>query len=330
MAVVGLGYWGPNLVRNFSKIPKVNVLIGCDLKEKNLKNIKKDFPYLNLTTDYENVLTNKEVDLVAIATPIETHYDLARKALLYRKHVLLEKPMTKTIREGKKLIALSKRQNKLLFVEHTFVYTNALKKIKKLLEKGVLGKPYYYDSQRINLGLIQKNSNVIWDLASHDFSILNYLFKDKPISIQAFGSSHLSNPNEEMAHVFIKYPKNFIAHIHVSWLSPVKIRTVLIGGSRKMILYDDIAPSEKVRIYDKGISISPSKITPFNPAYRSGDVVIPRLEQSEALFNEVNHFIDCIRNNKKPLTGAEEGLEIVRLLEATDKSLKTKREVLLK
>lgn len=327
IGVIGLGYWGPNLVRNFRKIPGVEIILAADLKKENLKKIHIDFPSIKTTNEYKKILKDESIDAVVIATEVKSHYRLVKETLSSGKHVLVEKPMTKTSNEAKELIALSKNRKKLLMVGHTFVYSNAVRKIKEIITSNDLGTIYYYDSMRINLGLIQKDSNVIWDLAPHDLSILNYILKQKPLTLAAFGSSHLHYSHEEMAHVFITYENNITAHIHVSWLSPVKIRTVLIGGSKKMIVYDDINPSEKIKIYDKGVLLSRSKVTPFSPAYRSGNVVIPQIDQAEPLYNEVYHFIDCIRNNKKPITDGEAGLEVVSLLEATDRALQTKREV---
>lgn len=327
VAVIGLGYWGPNLVRNFSKIPGVQVVYGCDLMEKNLQNAVASFPFIKPTHDYHNVLQDREIDLIAVATPVSTHYVLAKDALLAGKHVLIEKPMTRTSEEGKDLIKIAKKNNRMIFVDHTFVYSAAVQKIKKILSKHRLGEVYYYDSTRINLGLLQSDINVIWDLAPHDFSILNYLFDAKPITLRAFGSSHVQKRHIEMAHIMITYDNNITAHVHLSWLSPVKIRTILIGGSNKMIVYNDIEPSEKIRVYDKSVTLSSAKITPFAPAYRSGDVYMPHLEQEEALYTEVKHLTHCLRQGKKPLTGGRQGLSVVRLLEASDQSLRLHKEI---
>lgn len=329
VAVVGLGYWGPNIVRNFLKLEGVKVVYGCDLLDKNLKNLSESFPTVKPTKNFEEVLQDKNIDLVSIATPIGTHFTLAKKALLAGKNVLLEKPITKTSKEAEELIELAKRENKLLAVGHTFVYSEPVKKIKEIISKGEIGKVYYYDSTRVNLGLLQADSNVIWDLAPHDLSILTYIFDEKPVSLQAFGTSFISGNKEEIAHIFIKYENKMIAHINLSWLSPVKIRNIFIGGSKKMIVYDDIEPTEKIKIYDRSISLTDIKVTPFAPAYRSGDILIPNLLQTEALFNELNHIVDCVRTKKEPLTDGDKGLQVVKLLEATDKALSLKSEVKL-
>ncbi len=326
VAVIGLGYWGPNLIRNLLKIPLVSAVYGCDLLEKNIQSIKRDFPNVILTKNYAEILRNKEIDAIVIATPIPTHFKLAKEALAAGKSVLVEKPMTTTSADARELIKVAKRMNKVLMAGHTFVYAETIREIKSLIEKGQLGKTYYYDSTRINLGLIQKDSDVIWDLAPHDLSIINYLFSEKVISVQAFGSKFVGN-NSEIAHIFLNLENNISVHINISWLSPVKMRSIIIGGSKKMIVYNDIEPSEKIKIYDKGVI--PESITPFIPAYRSGDVVIPNIEQKEALLTELLHFVDCIINRKEPLTSGENGLKIVSYLEAVEKALKTRKEVFL-
>jgi predicted dehydrogenase len=326
VAVVGLGYWGPNIVRNLLKIQNVEKVFGCDLQQENIMRIKKDFPNVSPLT-FSSLLTRKDIHAVVIATPLKTHFNLAKEALLANKHVLVEKPMTATSKEAKELIEISKKQKKICMAGHTFVYSEAVKKIKEVISKNQLGKIYYYDSIRINLGLIQKNSNVLWDLAPHDLAILNYIFPVKPLTVAAFGKSFINHNNEEMAHIFITYEKGITAHIHVSWLSPVKVRTILIGGSKKMIMYNDIEPSEKIRLYDKGISIPLTKITPFAPAYRSGDIVIPRIEQTETLLSELSHFVYCIQNNQTPLTDVQEGAKVVLLLEAIQDALRKKSVV---
>lgn len=329
VAIIGLGYWGPNILRNFAQIPNVEVVYGCDLANDNLKKFSIIYPLVKFTSNYNLILKDKSIDLVAIATPLSTHYELARRALGDNKHVLIEKPMTTTSKEAQDLIRIAKTNNKIIMVGFTFVYSEAVRKIKQLIDKNELGKPYYYDSTRINSGILQKDMNVIWDLACHDLSIINFLFPHKPISIQAFGSRFLNKKLDEIAYLVISYEDNFTAHINVSWLSPVKIRSTLICGSKKMVNYDDISPNEKIKIFDKTITYSASKITPFSPAYRSGDIIIPYLDQTESLLNELNHLIDCIKTNKKPLTSGEEGLKILKLLEASDLSLKIKSEVKL-
>lgn len=327
VAVVGVGYWGPNHIRNLSRIPGVQVTHICDLSQKQLKTITQTFPNLSPTTNFTDITKNPGIDAVIIATPLSSHFSLAREALLAKKHVLIEKPMTRTSKEAEELIQLAKRQKRILMVGHTFPYSNAVRKIKELIKKNVLGKLFYYSSTRINLGLIQSDINVIWDLAPHDFSILNYLFSDKPVTVQVFGSSHIRNNHVEMANVHIRYESGTVAHLYLSWLSPAKKRQILLAGSKKMIVYDELDPSEKIRIYDKGISLVSTTDTSFQSAYRYGDIVIPHVEQEEALYNELKHFISCIKTQRAPLTDGFDGLRVVKMLEATDKALKSKTEI---
>ncbi len=327
VAIVGLGYWGPNLVRNFNKLSDIKLEYGCDLLESNIKRAKHDFPQIKYTTNYNEILQDPYVQAISIATPLSTHFDLAKKALLSDKHIIVEKPFTKTTDEAKELIKLAKKKKLKVMVGHTFVYSEAVKKLKTLIDAEKLGKLLYYDSTRINLGQLRKDADVIWDLAVHDFAILNYLIKDRPIIIKTVSSSPLRNKSDELAHIFITYKNGFTAHIYVSWLSPIKIRTILIGGKKKMVLYDDIQPSEKIRIYDKGITIPNEDVTPFNPLYRSGDILIPKIKSNEALFNELSHFILCIKNDIKPITDGYDGLKVISMLEASDASMKTGKEI---
>lgn len=328
VAVVGVGYWGPNLVRNLLKIAQVYKVFACDIEKERLRALKRDYPNIIVTANYFEILRNRDIDAVIIATPVQTHFALAQLALLANKHVMVEKPITSTVGEARELILIAEKQNKILMAGHTFIFSETVKKMKEIIQKGRLGRIYYYDSTRINLGMIQKDINVIWDLAPHDLSIISYLFAEKPISLQAFGSSFIGN-KYEVAHVFLRLEKNISVHLHLSWLSPVKIRSIIIGGSKKMIVCNEIEPSEKIKIYDKGIISSRESITPFSPAYRSGDVIIPRLGQREALFNEMEHFVDCIRRNKRPITDGHAGLQVIILLEAIEKALKAHKEVSL-
>ena len=329
VAVVGLGYWGPNLARNFIKIPGVELGVLCDQDQKKLNDVASAYPTAKKTTSFTALLKDPELEFIAIATPLSTHFSLAKQALMTKKHVLLEKPMTKTSAQARELIALAKKNRLLLAVGYTFVYTSAVRYIKNLLQKKVLGRIFYYDSTRINLGILQPDTNVIWDLAVHDFSILNHIFPEKTLSLRAFASTHVRTTFEEMAHLIITYEHNVTAHIHVSWLSPVKIRRILIGGSKKMVTYDDIEPSEKIRIYDDSVRVSPASVTPFAPAYRSGNAMIPHLDQTEALYRELSHFVTCIRKHTTPETDGVQGLKVVEMLEAADRAVQTKSEVSL-
>lgn len=328
VAVIGLGYWGPNILRNLLKIPSVTKVYGCDLDEKKLACIKKEFPNVQTSNDFSIILATKEIDAVVIATPLKSHFQLGKQALLANKHVLIEKPMTENSKQARELISLAQKQKKILMVGHTFIYSETVNAMKAAIKKKTLGKIYYYDSSRINLGLIQQDANVVWDLAPHDLSILRYLFPEKPISVQAFASSFIGK-QYEIAHIFIRFEKGISAHIHVSWLSPVKIRSTIIGGSKKMIVCNEIEPSEKIKIYDKGVVPPLESITPFAPAYRSGDVIIPHIPQKEALLTQLSHFVTCIKKNKKPLTSGEEGREVVQLLEAIEKAIQTHKEITL-
>ena len=329
-AVIGLGYWGPNYIRNFIRHEKSSAIWGCDLSDKALQKIKNLYPQIHLTKNYKDILNDKSIDLVAIATPPETHFKIVKDALESNKHVLVAKPLATKTRDIKILIETSKKRGLLLHCDLTFLYTGAVKNIKNLLEKNVTGKPLYYDSIRTNLGLIQNDINVIWDLAPHDFSILGYLFQNKPLKIFAIGSKHHKNSiSEEMAHITINYTNDFIAHIHISWLSPVKLRTILIGGDKKMIFYNDLEPDEKIKVYDKSISLSKESITPFKPAYRSGNIIIPKLENEEALYLEFDDIINQIIKSRITYTNANLNLEIVNLLKACDESIKSDRPIIL-
>lgn len=327
VGVIGLGYWGPNLVRNFLKIPGVQVTRLCDISSKNLSRASHLHPTITTSTYVKDLISDSNIDLIAIATPLKSHYNLAMQVLSANKHVLIEKPMTENSKQAESLIQLAKKNKKMIFVGHTFVYSEPIKYLKEIISKNELGKLFYYDSTRINLGLLQSDSNVLWDLAPHDLSIISYLFKQKPITVQAVGSSFLRQDVEELVHVFLELEENISCHIELSWLSPVKVRTMTIAGSKKMATYNDIEPSEKIKIFDKGVSILKSSVTPFSPAYRSGKIVIPNIKQEEALFTELSHFVSCIRTNKPPKTGGTEGLEVVRLIELLEKSLKSGKKI---
>lgn len=328
VGVVGLGYWGPNYIRNFIKSGYTQVVWGADLSNESLNKISQVYPHIKLTKNYHDLLNDQTLDLIAIATPPETHYKIAHSALEANKHVFIAKPLATSSDDGKQLIKIAKHKGLMLHGDLTYLYTGSVQSLKGLLKKGALGQPLYYDSIRANLGLIQNDVNVIWDLAPHDFSILGFLFPSfKPKKIFAIGSKHHENSRgEEMAHITVNYTNNFIAHIHVSWLSPVKLRTILIGGSEKMIFFDDIQPDEKIKIYDKGISIPPESVTPFKPAYRSGDIIIPKLDQEEALLLEVENIVSQIKNGLK-YNNAQLNIDILRLLEACDQSIKSGKSI---
>ncbi|MFM7728564.1 MAG: Gfo/Idh/MocA family protein [Flavobacteriales bacterium] len=255
-AIIGYGYWGPNLVRNFSVATNAAVNTVADLRSERLALVSRTYPNIHVTSDIDSIWTNAEIDAVIIATPVFTHFELAKKALLAGKHVLLEKPMTDTVAHAEELIALANQQGKVLMVDHTYLYTSAVQKMKSLIESGEMGAVKYFDSTRINLGLIQQDVNVLWDLAPHDISILDYLVPDKPVSVQASGISHIHNGIENIAYLTVKYEHDFIAHFHCSWSAPVKIRMMLLGGDKKMVVFNDMEPTEKIKIYDTAHSVS--------------------------------------------------------------------------
>jgi predicted dehydrogenase len=322
-AVIGCGYWGPNLVRNLADIDAFQLVACCDLREDRLAPIARRYPAVEVMTSADQVLTRRDVDAVAIATPISTHHALAKQALRSGKHVLLEKPFTRTPAEAEDLIATARQEERVLMVDHVFVYTGAVIKIKELLDSGELGTLYYFDSVRANLGLFQHDVNVIWDLAVHDISILEYLLKDRPRAVSAIGVSHIDHEHENIAYVVCHYPGNVLGHVHVNWLAPLKVRRTLIGGSRKMIVYDDVEPSEKVKVYEAGIETisDPAEILRARIGYRMGDVYAPQLDRTEGLRRVCEHFAECIDTGQRPLTDGEAGLRVVRVLDAAQRSL---------
>lgn len=324
IGVIGYGYWGPNLVRNFSEIPGSRVSMVSDLNPEHLAKAKARYPGIRVTTDYHELLSDAEIDAVVIATPVSTHFELALVALRAGKHVLVEKPMTETSEEATRLIDEAERRHRMLMVDHTFVYTGAVKKMRELVSDGGLGELYYYDSVRVNLGLFQHDVNVLWDLAVHDLSILDYVLQSKPHAVSAVGINHIAGQPENIAYVTLFFPNNLIAHLHANWLAPVKLRRTLIGGSQKMIVYDDIETSEKVKVYDKGVTLGEDaeKVYEMLVGYRTGDMWAPKLERSEALRTEARHFLNCIERGETPITDGEAGLRVVKILEAASQSMK--------
>ncbi len=325
VAIVGCGYWGQNLARNFWELDNVELSTVCDSNTSSLKRLRRRFPTIELVEDFHEVLSNLSIDAVVLATPVSTHYEFARQALLAGKHVLVEKPMTTSASEAIDLIALAEKQRKTLMVDHTFLYTSAVRRIKELVAKEEIGDLLYFDSVRVNLGLVQSDINVLWDLAPHDFAIMDHICDRDPISISAMGVRHLGCPFENIAYVTIRFNSNsnLLAHFHVNWLAPVKIRQTLIGGSRKMIVYDDMEPTEKVKVYDRGITVNqdPEQRTRLLTGYRNGDVLAPNLDTSEALRLMAREFVSSITENRAPLTDGRAGYRVVRLLEAAQKSL---------
>jgi predicted dehydrogenase len=324
IGIIGYGYWGPNLVRNFSAQAGCKVKCVADGRSERLAIVNKMYPGIDTVLTADELINDTSIDAVVIATPVFTHFDLAKKALLNGKHVLLEKPMAASVSEAEQLIEIAAKKGLTLMVDHTFLYTGAVQKIKELVDSGSIGVLEYFDSVRINLGLFQPDVNVLWDLAPHDISILTYLVKDMPYSINATGISHTKNAIENIAYMTVNYQSDFIAHFNCSWTSPVKIRQTLIGGDLKMVVYNDLEPSEKVRIYDTGYSHKTNEeLNLIRVDYRSGDVFIPKLVAKEALYSVAEDFIDSIVKVREPLANGGLGLDVVKILEASQKSIKS-------
>ncbi|MBI5644313.1 MAG: Gfo/Idh/MocA family oxidoreductase [Deltaproteobacteria bacterium] len=322
IGVIGYGYWGPNIVRNFSVIDGASVVAVCDKNPISLERVKKNHPDMSVTPDSREITSSPDIDIVTVITPVSTHYELAREALLNGKHVFVEKPFTASAAEAEELIEIAEKKNLKIMVDHTFLFTSAVKKIKQIIDEDVLGDLYYYDSTRVNLGLFQHDINVIWDLAPHDFSIMDYLIRHKPLAVAATGRAHI-NSKEDIAYIMVYFTNNIIAHINVNWLSPVKLRTTLIGGEKKMLVWNDVDADEKIKIYDRGVEITSSEgIYNLLVNYRSGDMWAPKVDQSEALRLETQYFVNCIQKNETPFNDGMAGLRIVKMLEACDESLK--------
>ena len=329
VAVVGYGYWGPNLVRNFAEVPDLNLVAVSDLDPKKLEVVKKRFPAVRTTTRYQDLLEDSGIDAIAIATPVSTHFELGLAALEAGKHLWIEKPMTETSEQASRLVAEAEKRGLVLHVDHTFIYTGAVQKIGEIVKGGELGDVLYYDSTRINLGLFQHDVSVIADLAVHDFSILDFMLDEHPVAVSASGINHFPGTPENLAYITLYYESEKIAHLNVSWLAPVKVRNILIGGNKKMIVYDDLEPSEKIKIYDKGVSFTEddAKIYEMRVGYRTGDMWAPKLVGTEALFVEGEHFADCILNGKTSITDGKLGLRVVELIEAATDSMAAMGEV---
>ncbi len=323
IGVIGYGYWGPNLVRNFAQVAGARVVAVCDQRAERRALVEQVYPSVNTYADVSEMLRNPKVDAVVVATPVSSHFELALMALQAGKHVLVEKPFTATVAQAERLVEEAERRQLTLMVDHTFIYTSAVRKIKELVNNGTLGTLYYYDSVRVNLGLFQNDVNVLWDLAVHDLSIMDYLIQARPTVIAATGMAHVPGKPENMAYLTCYFPNNLIAHFHVNWMAPVKIRQTLIGGSEKMIVYDDIEMSEKVKVYDKGIIVSESEDAVYqrHVGYRTGDMWAPRLDNIEALRIEAEHFVDCVQTGRRPLSDGYAGLRVIRILEAASQSM---------
>ncbi len=325
VGVIGYGYWGPNIVRNFINPDLSRVVMVCDQNQAALRRAVQLYPQITVTRNSLQLITSPAVDVVAVVTPVWTHFELAKAALQNGKHIFVEKPFTATAAQAEELINIAERKNLQIMVDHTFLFTGAVKKIRQLVDDGTLGRLYYYDSTRVNLGLFQHDVNVIWDLAPHDLSIMDHIIQDKPEGIVATAEKHL-NGLEDIAFLTFYFPNNIIAHVNVNWLSPVKVRTTLIGGEKKMLVWNDLEADEKLRIYDKGVEKTASSegIYEILVKYRTGDMWAPQVEHTEALKNELEYFIDCINSNRPPINDGHAGLRVVRMLEAADHSLKRK------
>ncbi len=322
VGVIGYGYWGPNIVRNFNLVRDCKVTCICDSDPKVEAHLSKIFPEIKITRDFNTILVDPEIDVVAIVTPVSTHYELAKKALENGKNVFVEKPFTQTPPQALELINLAEQKNLKIMVDHTFIFSGAVSKIKEFITNGEIGQIYYYDSTRINLGLFQRDVNVIWDLAPHDFAIMLHLLSDRPDAIRVFGKSHV-NGMEDVAHILVYFTNNLMAHFNVNWLSPVKIRSTMIGGDKRMLVWNDISPDEKIKVYDRGVNHdTPEDIHNLLVSYRSGDMWSPKLDQREPLLIELTHFIECIIGNKKNISDGKSGLEVVNLLHACEKSIR--------
>ena len=323
IGVIGYGYWGPNLVRNFNEVTGARVMGVSDLSETRRKQVQLRYPAVNVTSDYRELVHDSKIDAIVIATPVGSHFDLAMQALHAGKHVLVEKPLAPSGEQGELLVQEAGRCKRMLMVDHTFVYTGAVRKIKEIIDSAKLGQLYYYDSVRVNLGLFQHDVNVLWDLAVHDLAIMDYVLATRPCAVGATGIAHVPGKPKDVAYLTCFFENNLIAHFHVNWLSPVKVRKTLIGGAQQMIVYDDLEPSEKIKVYDKGITLNNGSEGKYDlmVGYRSGDMWAPQLDTTEALRLEAKHFVDCIEHEKPPITDGQVGLRVVRILEAATQSM---------
>lgn len=328
VGVIGYGYWGPNIVRNFNAVDGAQVVYLCDLNKDMLGRAKKGYPALSVTSDVNDVSLSPDVDAIAIVTPVFTHFELAKKALLQGKHVFVEKPFTSTVKQAEELVALAQKKNLTIMVDHTFLFTGAVRKIKELIDEQILGNLYYFDSMRVNLGLFQHDVNVVWDLAPHDFSVMDFLVKEKPAALVATGAVHY-NGFEDVAYVTVYFTNNMMAHFNVNWLSPVKVRTTLIGGDKKMLVWNDLDADEKIKVYDKGVEVTNREsVYDLLVSYRSGDAWVPKVNQIEALKLEAEYFVDCIENSKTPINDGLAGLRVVKMLEAANESIKERGKLI--
>jgi predicted dehydrogenase len=322
--VIGYGYWGPNLVRNIAETKGAEIATVSDLRPERLALAKKRYPAITVTTDNRELVHDPNVDVVVISTPVNTHFRLALEALQMGKHVVIEKPIAASSEEALRLIEAAEARNLQIMVDHTFVYSGSVRKIKELIDSGSLGKLYYYDSVRVNLGLFQPDVSVIWDLAVHDLAIMDYVLGKQPVAVFATGLSHVEGRPENIAYITMLFQEPVIAHLHVNWLSPVKVRRTLIGGSEKMVVYDDMEATEKVKIYDHGITLTPDTESLYQKlvGYRMGDVLIPKLDGTESLSAEFQHYVHCLETGERVRTDGQAGLRVVQILEAATRSVR--------
>jgi predicted dehydrogenase len=328
VGLIGYGYWGPNLLRNFAELPGSEVTAVCDLSSERLELVRKRYPAVRTTTNWLDLIGDPFIDAIVIATPVSTHFDLASEALRAGKHVLVEKPLTANSEQALRLMEEAAGRKRVLMVDHTFVYTGAVRKIRELVGEGKLGEIYYYDSVRVNLGLFQHDVDVIWDLAVHDLAIMIYVLGCVPCAIAATGMNHFQGGKENIAYITAFFEGMLIAHINVNWLAPVKVRRTLIGGSRQMIVYDDMEITEKVKVYDRGVTINAGRGYQERVGYRMGDMWAPNLDTTEALRVEGQHFLEAIETGRRPVTDGEAGLQVVRILEAATDSMKARGKLI--
>jgi predicted dehydrogenase len=326
VGVIGYGYWGPNLVRNFAETDGARLVAVCDARPERLALVEKRYPGTRTFQSWQELVQDPSIDLVAVSTPVSTHFEMGMAALKAGKHLLVEKPMAMNVDECARLIDEANRRKLVLMVDHTFVYTSAVRKMRELVTDGSLGEIYYYDSVRVNLGLFQHDVNVIWDLAVHDLAIMDFVLPERPLAVSATGISHVPGGHENIGYLSMFFSGTMMAHVHVNWLAPVKVRSTLLGGSRKMVVYDDLEPSEKIKVYDRGITINPNtsadNVYKLMVGYRSGDMWAPRLDTAEALGVEIRHLVDCIEHGTRPTTNGEAGMAVVSLLESGTRSMR--------
>jgi predicted dehydrogenase len=327
VGVIGLGYWGPNLVRNFTTASESKVVVCCDIQPERCRKLAVQYSNIRFSNNEIDVINDRDVEAVVIATPVQTHYPLVKSALLAKKHVLVTKPITDDLPQAKELVDLADEMKVILQVDHTFIYHPAVEKLKDIVARGELGELYYFDSVRINLGLFQSDTSVLWDLAPHDISIMDYLI-DRPVEwVQAIGASHAGHKSESMAYITVQFAGNILGHCHVNWLAPMKTRLVMLGGSRRLAVYDDNLVTEKIKIYDKGITRSTIEgLYDALVQYRNGDMYAPAIENSEALGREIRHFNHCVQRGTVPITDGKAGLRVVGILHAAQESIRNRGE----